>query len=448
MNNNKYKQFLNESVYSFDYDSTLIKYRYERESRDGGIEEIAYDQPHRQNIVLLRKLAAEGHKIVIVTSRRIPNGVGRKYHWDNTPSPEELVSKLDLPVSEVHYTQGQPKIKKLVELGVVKHWDDDEEEILHIKRWNQENPKNQIEWELVPVDEGLSESVRTNFVTKFTEDQGTVGNLEKAVLDQFSSHPSGRPYELTVQLEEQINIDNILSSFNDIYLTDFVVRLGQNKLKRNDLRDIITARSIFMFTTLNVNTVRDPEQFDSEKATNPIARNSWLTGWTGPGPISSKKAKQIFNQIPTKTMYQIANNIMLKLATLPNPGPAEPIYRGMILPNDITEALIAEGNGGIFNMRSISSWTADYDTAQDFAIDEFRKALGEGIPEENIRKILFITENPKYGINISGLSGYSKEEEYVLGGRQMLIKEIIVKNPEGQPHSGARHWVIIKVDIN
>lgn len=437
--NNKYKQFLNESTYSFDYDSTLIKYRYERDE-NGEIEDVVYDQPHDVNIGKLQDLASKGHRIVIVTSRVLPKADGTQFAWDDTPGPEQFIRDHGLPVEEVFYTDGKPKIDTLVKLGVVAHWDDDENEIEHIDRWNRENPDKRIKWYQVPVEEGLTEALHSKVIKLIDENQNA--NLEQMIMDQFSSHPSGRPYENS-QLTEEVSLDNILSGFDDRYLLGFIRRLKEGTLEREGLRDVLTARSIYLFTTHSVETLRDPELFDSDKTRGIIAGTSYFLGFRGPGVISGKKATALFAKIPTKLIYQIANNIVVKLARLENPLGTTTISRGMVLPTTAVDELIQNGVGTTFNMRSIASWTDDFDTAFSFARGAHETKIKEDDKNrEEYQKVLFVAENSKFGIGIEDLSGYSSEQEYIVGGRQMIIKQVIIK----RPLEGAS-WAIIKVEL-
>tara|TARA_Y100000310_G_scaffold47326_1_gene43947 strand:+ start:1897 stop:2802 length:906 start_codon:yes stop_codon:yes gene_type:complete len=110
-----------QKIYSFDFDNTLIRYRT---LEDGDVE---YLGPHEENIQLVKDLASEGNKVIIVTSRC--KLVGEKKPWDDAPTPEELVAELALPIKEIYYTYTNLKANKLVELGVSNHWDDDEDEI-------------------------------------------------------------------------------------------------------------------------------------------------------------------------------------------------------------------------------------------------------------------------------------------------------------------------------
>ena len=135
-------------VYSFDFDNTLIRYHT---LEDG---DVIYLGPHEENIQLVKKLAAEGNKIIIVTSRSKLKG--EKMPWDDTPTPEEGIVEFELPVEEVYYTHGDFKADKLVELGVSKHWDDDEEEV-------EAAEKAGIEAVLVPTEEGITDRLRNKW---------------------------------------------------------------------------------------------------------------------------------------------------------------------------------------------------------------------------------------------------------------------------------------------
>ena len=90
--------------YSFDYDNTLIKYKYIY-SPTGEIIDVVYDRPHDQNIDIVRELHESGHNIYIITSRIKPIYEGFRYEWDESPSPEKLVKELSLPIKQIVYTK-------------------------------------------------------------------------------------------------------------------------------------------------------------------------------------------------------------------------------------------------------------------------------------------------------------------------------------------------------
>ena len=140
---------LEQNIYSFDFDNTLIRYET---LEDGDVE---YLGPHEENIALLKDLVEQGNKVIIVTSRSRPNKP--KFDWDKAPTPEEAIQEFELPVEEVHYTYGNLKADKLMELGVTKHWDDDDDEIA--AAWAVG-----IEAEAVPVEGNVTQQLRDKWV--------------------------------------------------------------------------------------------------------------------------------------------------------------------------------------------------------------------------------------------------------------------------------------------
>ena len=153
---------LEQDTYSFDFDNTLIRYHT---LEDGDVE---YLGPHEENIALLKDLAAQGNKIIIVTSRgplRRP-----KYEWDKAPTPEEAIQEFGLPVEEVHYTYGNLKADKLMELGVTKHWDDDDDEVAAARAAG-------IEAVVVPVEDGCGDRLRDKWKDHIQEiDKHSINN--------------------------------------------------------------------------------------------------------------------------------------------------------------------------------------------------------------------------------------------------------------------------------
>ena len=149
----RWKQYLlseqkNKKRYSFDYDSTLIVFDMIKD-KDGDID-LRYMGPHEENIEKLIELSGiPNSEVYIVTSRHKPVE-GRKPHFDESPSPEQLVKDLGLKVKQIIYTEGQPKVNVLKKLGISKHWDDDQVEIDAIESYNNDNPDNKIQYQLVP----------------------------------------------------------------------------------------------------------------------------------------------------------------------------------------------------------------------------------------------------------------------------------------------------------
>ena len=147
-----------QKLYSFDFDNTLIRYHT---LEDGDIE---YIGPHKENIQLAKDLAAEGNKVIIVTSRKAYAPGSPKMPWDDSPSPEELIAQENLPIEEIYYTGGNLKSDKLVELGVYKHWDDDEEEVEAARSAG-------VEAVLVPTDWGITEGLRNKWINHLAAEQ-------------------------------------------------------------------------------------------------------------------------------------------------------------------------------------------------------------------------------------------------------------------------------------
>lgn len=153
--------------YSFDYDNTLIKYKYIY-SPTGEIIDVVYDRPHDQNIDIVRELHESGHNIYIITSRIKPIYEGFRYEWDESPSPEKLVKELSLPIKEIVYTNGRKKIEKLILFNIQKHWDDDEAECEEITKYNNLSYPisigHKIEYNLVQKQKGITVMLRDKFL--------------------------------------------------------------------------------------------------------------------------------------------------------------------------------------------------------------------------------------------------------------------------------------------
>ena len=157
----KWKQILKEQkIYSFDYDNTLVTYKASKDGDHG-----VFDKEHEANVALVRKLVEEGNKVIIVTSRK---QLDKRLPWDTSPSPEQLVEDLALPISEIHYTNGQHKAETLLQLGVSEHWDDDPDEIDAIQRLNNEEGSN-IVAHSVPVSEDIFEALHKMWANKLRE---------------------------------------------------------------------------------------------------------------------------------------------------------------------------------------------------------------------------------------------------------------------------------------
>tara|TARA_B100000161_G_scaffold260631_1_gene227896 strand:- start:85 stop:2019 length:1935 start_codon:yes stop_codon:yes gene_type:complete len=115
------------SVVSFDFDNTLIKSFTDFDEND---ELIYVNGGSNATMINLMKYLIDdsSKKVYVVTSRS--EGADEK-------NPEESVSaeldRLNLKPDGIFYTNGQPKITKLKELGVEIHFDDDRKEHEDIK---------------------------------------------------------------------------------------------------------------------------------------------------------------------------------------------------------------------------------------------------------------------------------------------------------------------------
>ena len=116
----------NAKVVTFDFDNTIVK-SFENSNEE---EEIQYQFGgwNKKIIAKLLKFKEAGVTVFIVTSRDV-----------NLEVPESSVraaaDHLNLNVDGIFYTNGEPKAKKLYELGSSMHWDDDPKEHEAIKAY-------------------------------------------------------------------------------------------------------------------------------------------------------------------------------------------------------------------------------------------------------------------------------------------------------------------------
>jgi len=107
---------------SFDFDSTILKKEWDEEEGmevPVGLDPIAAE--------LIEKERNDGNEVVVVTSRYGPKpAFGR----DN----EDLFEiAYDLNIDDVYFTNGEDKVETLLDLGVIRHYDDDPHEHKAIK---------------------------------------------------------------------------------------------------------------------------------------------------------------------------------------------------------------------------------------------------------------------------------------------------------------------------
>lgn len=101
---------------TFDFDDTLTEPEFD------DVDEIWVSgmDPKEPVIDQMREFAEDGHEIRIVTTRSEIGG-GRFVF--------EFVEEHDLPVSGIHFTEGDLKAETLDELGAVIHFDDSTNEL-------------------------------------------------------------------------------------------------------------------------------------------------------------------------------------------------------------------------------------------------------------------------------------------------------------------------------
>jgi len=107
---------------SFDFDSTILKKEWSEEEEmevPVGLDPIAAK--------LIQQERAAGNDVIIVTSRYGPKPA---FGQDN----EDLFKIAnDLKIEDVYFTNGKDKVQTLLDLGIVRHYDDDPHEHKAIK---------------------------------------------------------------------------------------------------------------------------------------------------------------------------------------------------------------------------------------------------------------------------------------------------------------------------
>ena len=115
----------NESrVITFDFDDTLSLSHWGEEEDDW-----VYDGPNLPFIEKLKKYKAAGDTVYVVTSRY------EKYEESSLEKSDqravqEFLDEHGIDVDGVYFTNGQPKIETLLQLGSTMHHDDDPGDIL------------------------------------------------------------------------------------------------------------------------------------------------------------------------------------------------------------------------------------------------------------------------------------------------------------------------------
>jgi len=110
-----------KEVISFDFDSTIVKYEWDE-------TEIDFKKDFNDNYIytinmpivnLMKEAKASGATVYIVSSRL------DKYKSDI----EDVVKEYGINVDGIYCTNGQNKAPTLKRLGVIRHYDDDSNEI-------------------------------------------------------------------------------------------------------------------------------------------------------------------------------------------------------------------------------------------------------------------------------------------------------------------------------
>jgi ADP-ribose pyrophosphatase YjhB (NUDIX family) len=105
----------NGKVITFDFDNTIV-FSHENHDRDGNAN-YSHGGINGYIVDLIKKVKAKGYTVFIVTSRQ-------KSMESGDSSVQAQVDKLELPVDGIFFTNGEPKAKKLYELGSTIHYDD------------------------------------------------------------------------------------------------------------------------------------------------------------------------------------------------------------------------------------------------------------------------------------------------------------------------------------
>ena len=170
------------------------------------------------------------------------------------------------------------------------------------------------------------------------------------------------------------------------------------------------ARALALFTGGNVASVRDPEQFDAEKAKESLGGKLSHVAWLL-RPLTGK-----FMDVPqTKDNYKVANYILELLAQSKAKKPwhaTQDVYRGMhSLSANAFLALCKPG--AVYSLGKIVSTTVDKKVADRFIKGEPRY------------KLVYVIDNSKAkkGIYTAGAtSSYSSEQELIIGGKIRVLK--------------------------
>jgi len=113
------KSSLNGKVVTFDFDHTIVKSFFNKNV--DGVEQYQFGGVNKEIIKRIKKFKDSGTTVMVVTSRDTALE-------DPESSVKFILQKMGIEVDAVFYTNGEPKARKLYELGSRLHYDDDPEE--------------------------------------------------------------------------------------------------------------------------------------------------------------------------------------------------------------------------------------------------------------------------------------------------------------------------------
>jgi len=118
----------NGRVVTFDFDNTIVK---SFENKNDGMEiQYQFGGVNPQIIARIKKFKEQGVTVLVVTSR---NAVQE----NPDTSVKTMLDQLNIKVDGIFYTNGDPKAKKLYELGSSLHYDDSPKEKEAIEAFTQ-----------------------------------------------------------------------------------------------------------------------------------------------------------------------------------------------------------------------------------------------------------------------------------------------------------------------
>ena len=182
--------------------------------------------------------------------------------------------------------------------------------------------------------------------------------------------------------------------------------------------------SIFLFTGAHVESVRDPNKYDSTKA-----RNKYLL--PDDGPSSSAPGVRGDEKVPSLVNYRMANHVMTILSNRKSKNPGK-IYRGIRVPN---EPAFLEGlkPGVKFECWPISSFTTNQFVGMRFS--EGEDEWGTKRAGLNELGVLIVINSISTGTYIHDYSYFSGEYEFVSSPKLVIEKfESPRSRAPGAPH--------------